>query len=423
MTAHVSRFHVARAARFDLPAKQVWALVGDFDDVSWMPDVEQVEILVPGQVRKVYLTGSEQSVTEALVSCTPTSQTFRFDDPGALPVQDYLAQIRVHEEGATSVVTWTAEFTALGASDEAAAAQLASWFEACLAKAGGALLPPLSMHVYVSGYKPIASPITAWDSARQATWPASTATLIAGRRDAVLVDALITVDEAARLIDWIRGTGKRLTTVCVTHGHADHFLGLSAVLAAFPGAQAVALPQVVPFTDDQLTAATLAYWETLFPDQLPKAPVGPAAMAGDHLELEGHRLVPVDVGQSDTHPSSVVWVRDLDAVIGGDVVYNGIHPWLAQTDVEQRGAWGAALDAVEELHPAWVISGHRDPSAPSDHAPELIAATRRYLRDFDDALVGSATAAELVTAMSTAYPTLGNPYTLTASAAAQLPAT
>ena len=237
----------------------------------------------------------------------------------------------------------------------------------------------------------------------------------------MLVDALITVDEVARLVDWIRATGKHLTTVYVTHGHADHFLGLSAVLAAFPGAQAVALPQVVPFADDQLAPATLAYWETLFPDQLPSAPVGPAAMAGEHIELEGHHLLPIDVGQSDTHPTSVVWVRDLNAVVGGDVVYNGIHPWLAQTDTERRKKWAAALDTVEELQPAWVISGHRDPSASSDHAPALIGATRQYLSDFDEALSVRATAPELVAALSTTYPALGNPYTLTASAAAQFP--
>ena len=58
-------------------------------------------------------------------------------------------------------------------------------------------------------------------------------TLISGKRDAVLVDALLTVEQPVALVDWIAASGKNLTMIYATHGHGDHFFGVSTVLARF----------------------------------------------------------------------------------------------------------------------------------------------------------------------------------------------
>src|SRR5229473_3452381 len=70
-------------------------------------------------------------------------------------------------------------------------------------------------------------------------------TLIYGKRDALLVDTFMTVDQNDVLADWIKGSGKNLTTIYVTHGHGDHWFGIGALLERFPGARAVASPGVV----------------------------------------------------------------------------------------------------------------------------------------------------------------------------------
>jgi len=55
-------------------------------------------------------------------------------------------------------------------------------------------------------------------------WSPTSSTLIYGKRDAVLVDAFITVEQADALVDWVAASGKNLTTIYATHGHGDHFL-------------------------------------------------------------------------------------------------------------------------------------------------------------------------------------------------------
>jgi len=109
----------------------------------------------------------------------------------------------------------------------------------------------IQLHVFVSPYKPIVSVLPSWDAAQQATWPASSVSLLTGEREAVLIDALATQTEAERVVDWVRAMGKDLKTVYITHAHGDHFFGLNTILTAFPAAKAVALPEVVPLAREQ----------------------------------------------------------------------------------------------------------------------------------------------------------------------------
>jgi glyoxylase-like metal-dependent hydrolase (beta-lactamase superfamily II) len=72
-----------------------------------------------------------------------------------------------------------------------------------------------------------------------------TSTLIFGEYDAVLVDAMTTVAEAEALADWIALHSRNLSTIYITHGHFDHFYGLSIPLDRFPGARAIATPKTM----------------------------------------------------------------------------------------------------------------------------------------------------------------------------------
>src|SRR6202035_1125315 len=102
----------------------------------------------------------------------------------------------------------------------------------------------LSWDVHVAPPEPLHTSDLA-PGAEAASWSPISATLISGERDAVLVDALLTVGQAHDLVEWIAAHDKNLGAVYITHGHGDHWFGLGAVLDRFPNARAFALPAVI----------------------------------------------------------------------------------------------------------------------------------------------------------------------------------
>ena len=245
-----------------------------------------------------------------------------------------------------------------------------------------------------------------------ATWPPSTATLIWNDDGGLLVDALITQPESERLAEWVAGHNAPLTTVYITHPHADHFLGLPAVLAAFPEAKPVALPDAIPGLRGQVSPAAMEVWAGFFPSQLPSDPVVPDTLRDDAIVIGESLATPVAVGVTDTDNTSVLHVPELDLVASGDVVYNGVHMWLAGSTSESRAAWLSALEKVETLSASTIIAGHRHPDAADDDADRQLEESHRYVEDFEDALAASEQPQDLITQMTQHYPDLGNPYTL-----------
>jgi hypothetical protein len=135
------------------------------------------------------------------------------------------------------------------------------------------------------------------------------AALFAGERDAVLVDAALTTEDGEQIVKWIEATGKNLTTIYITHGHGDHFFGLTPILTAFPEARAVTAAAVVPGAQGQLSPGYLQFWTTTFPGQIPARPAVPGPLDGDVIDLEGHQLRVIPVAQADTTPSTIVHIR------------------------------------------------------------------------------------------------------------------
>jgi glyoxylase-like metal-dependent hydrolase (beta-lactamase superfamily II) len=276
---------------------------------------------------------------------------------------------------------------------------------------------PIHLYVFVTPYKPIAGLVPPM-SKGEATWPATSVSLITGERDAVLIDAALTTRDADQIVKWIEATGKNLTTIYITHGHGDHFFGLTPILSSFPEARAVTAAAVVPEAEGQLSPDHLQFWTTTFPGQIPAHLAVPGALGADVIDLEGHQLRVIPVAQADTALSTIVHIPDLNAVIAGDVAYNGIHPWLAFTDRDKRMRWIASLEQVEALDPRIVVAGHKRPDAPDDDPAAILGGTKAYLRDFERSLAGRHSAEGLVDKMMAVHGDLGNPYSLWTAAQA-----
>ena len=237
---------------------------------------------------------------------------------------------------------------------------------------------------------------------------ATAATLIYGVRDAVLVDAFMTVTQANALADWVAARGKNLTTIYITHGHGDHWFGVGTLLERFPHAKAVATPNALKVMRQNASPEALAgIWKRAFPDQIPDKLVIAEELEGHVIDLEGHELIAVELGHTDTDFTSCLHVPSIGLVVAGDAAYNDVHLYLAESNPQTRRKWIAALDTIESLNPRAVVASHKRPE--NDDSPAIIEQTRQYIRDFDSLAATTTSAQDLYEKMLKLHPNRVNP--------------
>jgi glyoxylase-like metal-dependent hydrolase (beta-lactamase superfamily II) len=149
-----------------------------------------------------------------------------------------------------------------------------------------------------------------------ATWAPSSSTLISGPTEGILIDALLTFDNADQIAAWAKSFGKRITGVYVTHGHSDHWLGLARLLEHFPETHGHAAPEVVGrATWEAEFNKTSKYWTSRFPGELPETPVLPEVLTSDEILVDGQVVNLIHVGQGDIDGSTIFHVPSADAVV------------------------------------------------------------------------------------------------------------
>jgi glyoxylase-like metal-dependent hydrolase (beta-lactamase superfamily II) len=246
----------------------------------------------------------------------------------------------------------------------------------------------------------------------------ATSTLVAGDKEAVLIDGQLTLSDAHRLVGLILDSKKTLTTVYITHWHPDHYFGLVVVKQAFPRVKILAQPATVAEIK-KTWAAKVKQWSPMFGANLASKPLIPSPLTGNTIALEGQTLEIHGPVQGDASTNSYVWIPSIKTVVTGDIVYQGVFPWTAETNAASRAAWSKTLDEVAALGATTVVAGHKDPSLKDDATG--IAATKAYLKDFDESAAASKSAAELQAKMKAKYPKLAMDIVLQIAAGAQFP--
>jgi len=242
-------------------------------------------------------------------------------------------------------------------------------------------------------------------------WVVNTSTLIYGEKDAVLVDTFLTTEQSKLLVEWVAASGKDLKHIYITHGHGDHFFGLQMLLDRFPNAKAISTKAIVNDTAEMLTPEMMNnYWNKLFPGQIPSEIARPQVIEGNSFQLEGHEIQIIETGFTDTHNSTSIYVPSIGLVVAGDVVYNDIHPFLAETTRQTREEWIAVLEKLESLHPKVAVAGHKNPD--NADSADNIAATKKYLEDFERLNNETSSSKELFNSMFALYPKRANPGSL-----------
>jgi glyoxylase-like metal-dependent hydrolase (beta-lactamase superfamily II) len=226
-------------------------------------------------------------------------------------------------------------------------------------------------------------------------------TLIYGAEDAVLTDPGLTADQARVLGDWVAGKDRNLTDIFITHGHGDHWFAAGLLADRF-GARVVASAGTIAQMHGSVAARPLL-WDKVYPGMIPPSPVTAVTVPGNHFTLEGHDLVIVEVGHTDSDDTSVLHVPGLGLVVAGDSIYNGVHMYLGQSAVGGFGPWRDAIGKVEALGPRHIVAGHQN-SQLDDDAGRTIAETRQYLDDAEELLGAQTTAVGFFNAKIERYP-------------------
>ena len=140
----------------------------------------------------------------------------------------------------------------------------------------------------------------------------------------------------------------------------------------------------------------------------------PSVLEGHSLILEGQKLeiIGLDGKQPDR---TFVWIPSIKAVVGGVVVAENIHVWMADTQTAQSHQdWLATLSTIEGLNPKTLIPGHY--LGESKRSLAAVQFTADYIKAFDEETAKAKNSAELIAAMKKRYPDLGEESSLELSA-------
>lgn len=225
--------------------------------------------------------------------------------------------------------------------------------------------------------------------------------LVQGPKEVVVIDSQFTLADGKKLSEAVAATKKTLTYVFVTHYHPDHYFGFGPVKEAFPSAKLVALPGTVELIQ-KTWADKVKQWKPLYKDSITDQPVVPEPLEGSSLSVDGIALEIVGDQQGDSPDNAYVYVPSLKTVITGDLVYDGVFPWTADTTPETRKSWMVALDKLAALQPAVVVPGHQ--KLDKKQEPSSIDFTRTYLKEFEAAVAASKKPADVQTKIKTKYP-------------------
>lgn len=230
--------------------------------------------------------------------------------------------------------------------------------------------------------------------------------LISGASEAVLIDGGFTLPDGKALVEAIKASGKKLTTIYISQSDPDYYFSLAPIKKAFPDAKVIAASATISAIKGTVEKK-LATWGPQLKENGPQALadiVMPEAFDGRSLALEGQTIEIVDAeGLANRR---YIWAPSLNAIFGGVLLFSGVHVWTADTQsAEARAAWVKTLDAMAARKPAVVVAGHTAPGAATDAS--AIRYTRDYLVAFEEELAKAPDSAALIAAMTQRYPSAG----------------
>ncbi|RZI94583.1 MAG: MBL fold metallo-hydrolase [Microbacterium sp.] len=161
--------------------------------------------------------------------------------------------------------------------------------------------------------------------------------------------------------------GVRISTIIVTHAHADHAAG-AASLAAATGAVVVATAHVgavLDATDTTPSGLAGAKAQGIYPEEVAFTPVAPQIVADGHEVTVGRLSITLLLteGHADGHLTALV--RDADGTVSactGDLVFaEGRAALLDDSPETDLTRWEASVRRIAAEAPTRLLPGHGTP--------------------------------------------------------------
>ncbi|MDH4067465.1 MAG: MBL fold metallo-hydrolase [Dehalococcoidia bacterium] len=226
--------------------------------------------------------------------------------------------------------------------------------------------------------------------------------IVAGKTDAVLIDAQWTLSDAHRVIAEILETGKYLRTIYITHAHPDHYFGLGTIAKAFPEARVLALPSVARVINKQFFGK-IEHWEKVIGViNVPRKTAKIESLTENYFELEGKRIEIVPEVMGDMTYNTVVWIPSIRTLVGSDVLFNQAHPFTCELTAEERQQWIRDIERLEKMDAEVIIPGHQKPGMPFDSSS--FDFTKDYLVATEEELARTKDVASFYYAMVKRFP-------------------
>ena len=226
--------------------------------------------------------------------------------------------------------------------------------------------------------------------------------IVEGEHQVMLVDAQLTKTSAERLLQEIKETKKLLSIIYITHEHADHFLGLEVFRETYPRVRIIANSAVVDRVN-KVYPEKIDKWKKILGSGATSHVVAIEKFDGNFIEFENAKIEILKNIQGDTDENTMLWIPGQRILIAGDVLFNDMHVYTAETDNKARGKWLNSLNTIRELKPSIVIPGHSKVGAPLD-ASTAVDFTENYLLVFEEELKKAKDSDSLINAMKERFP-------------------
>lgn len=227
--------------------------------------------------------------------------------------------------------------------------------------------------------------------------------IVSGKTDAVLIDAQFTLADAEKVAQQIKNSGKKLTTIYISHTDPDFYFGLEVFKKYFPEVTAYATPATVE-SIKATAQKKLDVWGERLGKAITSNVVLPQVLKGNSIELEGQKLE--IIGLEEFPSKTFIWIPSIKAVVGGINVFGTtFNLWMADAQTaDARKNWISVLDKIEALHPEIVIPAHANPSSAFDVS--AVKHTKSYILFYEEALKTNKTSESLIAAIKAKYPSL-----------------